>query len=217
MFHEEAFGLLADLEANNNRDWFMAHRDAMRTLVQDPFADLLQAVSGALADAPLPLMGSAATMFRMNRDVRFSNDKSPYKTSVSGLLTPGGTKSEQGGLLYLQMGKDGGFVAAGFHALSPAQLGPFRDRMIDREDEFDAVLTSLAAAGRSLSRADVLSAMPRGYAEHGDHRHADYLKLNSLIVSEDLPKSAFLSDEVIERAARLARDAAPLLRFGAAA
>jgi hypothetical protein len=79
MFSDGALRLLAGLEANNNRDWFPAHRDAMRACAQEPFADLLESVSNALADAPLPLMGSAATMFQMNRDVRFSNGSRPTR------------------------------------------------------------------------------------------------------------------------------------------
>ena len=78
-----AFALLADLEANNNKAWFDANRVRVRDEVQVPFAAVLEAVTAALDDAPLPLIGGPHTMFRMHRDVRFSADKRPYKYRMS--------------------------------------------------------------------------------------------------------------------------------------
>ncbi len=178
-----------------------------------PFAALLEALSNRLSDAPRPLSGGAATMFRINRDVRFSEDKRPYKTAVSGMLTPSGTKAEGGGVLYLQIGARGGFAGAGYHVLSPKQLSSIRDAMLSREGEWYDVLRHLKAAGRTLDDDNSLTLMPRGYADHADHRHAASVKLKSLLLREDLPKIAWTEGDVIDRAERLARDAMPILTF----
>lgn len=212
-FSEANFGFFANLSENNERDWFNANKKAFKNEVEAPFIDLLEALSNRLEDAPRPLMGGKQTTFRLNRDVRFSKDKSPYKTNMSGLLTPTGTKSEMAGIVYLHQEADGGFAVAGFYNLSPKQLAPMRDDMIARADEFDEVLEDLKASGRSLDRSMSLSSMPKGFTDHADHRHADIIKLKSLMVRENLPKSVWLSGDVIDRVETLARDCMPLLRF----
>ncbi len=217
MFTTRAFELLAELEANNNRDWFMAHRDAIRGEVQEPFARMLDSITHALASSDVPLQGGAHTMFRMHRDVRFSADKSPYKPSVSGILTPNGSKDEGGGLLYLQMDKDGGFVACGFYRPATASLNRLRDRIVDEPDTFRAVLDELGAASLALSSDDMLKAMPRGYTGEADAWYAEHLKRKSLTVQRAIAKGAWLSGEVVAQAAAIGRACAGLLAFGKAA
>ncbi|MEL6645567.1 MAG: DUF2461 domain-containing protein [Pseudomonadota bacterium] len=212
-FSEASFAFFSDLSANNNRDWFNANKATFKDCIETPFIDLLEALTNRLEDAPRPLMGGKKTTFRLNRDVRFSEDKSPYKTNMSGLLTPSGDKSEMAGIVYLHLEATGGFAVAGFYNLSPKQLAPMRDDMIARADAFDDVLAALAAAGRSLDQSMSLSSMPKGFTDHAAHRHADIIKLKSLMVREDLPKDLWLSGDVIDHVEALARECMPLLRF----
>lgn len=212
-FSTESFQLLRELAQNNNREWYTANKARFRMHLEAPFAALLEALSNRLTDAPRPLMGDRTTMFRLNRDIRFSADKSPYKTNVSGLLTPSGTKSQVSALLYVHLDPAGSFAAAGYYNLSPKQLGPVRDAMVARADEFDDVLDALSNAGRSLADMGGLTGMPRGYAQHAEHRHAPHIKRKSLIVREDVPEAHWFSGQVIDRVERLARDAMPLLTF----
>ncbi len=213
-FTAKSFDFLDGLADNNDRDWFNAHRDTFRSHVEGPFLDLVADLTDRMADCDVPLRGGPRTMFRMNRDVRFAKDKSPYKTSVSAVLTPSGTKSEAGGLLYVQMDRTGGFAATGWHQLDATALGPFRDAMVSDADGFAAVRDGLSRTGRALSGENSLTTMPRGYAEHDDHRHADAIRLKSLIVAEDLPKVAFTSGDAGGRVADLVRDAMPFLAWG---
>lgn len=212
-FTEASFRFLDGLARNNTRDWFTAHKPDFQDRLEAPFVHLLEALSNRLSDLDRPLSGGAATMFRMNRDVRFSADKRPYKTNVSGLLTPSGTKKEAGGLVYVQLESTGGFAAAGFYNLSPAQLGPIRDAMVADAEVFDRVKEGLAKAGRDLDRTDSLTSMPKGFSEHAEHRHAPELRLKSLIVRQSLPRESWLSGKVADLVEALARDAAPLLAF----
>ncbi|MEO1346274.1 MAG: DUF2461 domain-containing protein [Pseudomonadota bacterium] len=212
-FSEASFGFLSELQQNNERDWFNAHKKRFKSDVEAPFVDLLEALSNRLADAKRPLQGGKATMFRMNRDVRFSEDKSPYKTNMGGLLSPTGTKSELAGIVYVHLDATGGFAVAGFYNLSPKQLGPMRDAMIERADAFDNVLSALRTTGRELDRSMSLSSMPKGFTEHADHRHADVIKLKSLIVRQDIPEEDWLSGDVIDHVEALSRDCIPLLTF----
>lgn len=216
-FSETSFAFFSDLAQNNDRDWFNAHKKTFKTCVETPFIDLLEALTNRLEDAPRPLMGGKPTTFRLNRDVRFSEDKSPYKTAMSGLLTPTGTKAEMAGIVYLHFEATGGFAVAGFYNLSPKQLAPMREDMIARADAFDAVLEALSTAGRSLDKSMSLSSMPKGFTEYADHRHAEIIKLKSLMVRQDLPKELWLSGDVIDHVEALTRDCMPLLRFSAPA
>jgi uncharacterized protein (TIGR02453 family) len=213
-FDAQSFAFLETLAAHNDRGWFTANKAVFTTRLEQPFVHLLETLSNRLADAPWPVSGSKATVFRMNRDVRFSEDKRPYKTNLSDLLTASGTKKETGGIVYLQLDAIGGFAAAGYYGLSPAELGPIRDAMIARAGDFAAIKAGLAKTGRDLDRSDSLTAMPRGFAEHADHPHAAEIRLKSLILREDLGREHWLSGEVCDRVEQLARDAMPLLAFG---
>lgn len=212
-FSKETFSFLSGLAKNNNRDWFNDNKQRFKDHVEAPFINMLEGLAIRLQDAERPLTGGKSTLFRLNRDVRFTEDKSPYKTTISGLLTPSGTKSELAGVVYLQLGATGGFSIAGYYNLKPKQLGPMRDAMIERAEAFDQVLSALSAAGRRLDDSMTLSSMPKGFTEHSDHRHADVIKLKSLMVREDLPKKTWLSGEAVDRVEKLARDCMPLLRF----
>ena len=212
-FTQKSFDLLKQLAANNNRAWFNAHKEQIEDCLQLPFAELLDAASRKLARKKIGLSGGPETMFRMNRDVRFSADKSPYKAQVSGMLTPSGAKDPHGGVLYAQATADGGMIACGHYQLSAADLGPIRDRIVKEPAAFGKVLKSLEKGGLSLSEEDALKTMPRGFQEQADHPLAKYLKLKSLIVSEDVPKSAWLDGGVVDRMVKIGVACAPLLAF----
>lgn len=217
LISNKSFALLSQLAANNSKEWYDAHKADIKTHCLTPFGEMLEHVSNRLIDEPLPLEGSAKTMFRMNRDVRFSKDKSPYKTSVSGLLTPSGTKAEMAGMVFVEMNGDGGWVAAGFYKLPTAQLGLIRQRIVDHADAFQKVLSDLNDVGRGLEDMDRLMRMPKGFSEHEDHPNAEDIKRKSFIIRADIPKVAWLNGDATGIAAKLARDAAPLIKFGKAA
>lgn len=214
MFTDRAFELLAELEADNSKDWFDAHRDEVRQHLQGPFAATLEAISERLSSTDTPLSGSEKTMFRMNRDVRFSNDKSPYNTHVSGMLTQSGSKGEADGIAYLHLSTSGGFVAVGWYKLSPKELGPIRDRMVEHPGKLKAMVEALAKKGLELSEEQSLTAMPRGYSDHADTEIAPFLKMQTLMVQRDLPETIWTSDRLVGDVAELVVDCAPLLAFG---
>jgi uncharacterized protein (TIGR02453 family) len=212
-FGDQSFEFLTGLEANNTRDWFNDHKATFKSTLEAPFVALLEALTNRLDGTAAPLTGGKSTLFRLNRDVRFSEDKSPYKTAVSGVLTPTGTKMMTSGVMYLHLDSTGGFLAIGFYGLSPKQLGPIRQAILDRDDAFAALLNHLHAKGRDLDRDMSLTSMPKGFAEFAEHRHAAYLKLKSFIVKDSLTPNDWISGDVIDRAQALALDCAPLLRF----
>ncbi|MEL6549636.1 MAG: DUF2461 domain-containing protein [Pseudomonadota bacterium] len=212
-----AFDLLAGLEAHNSKDWYDANKADFEAALRVPFAGILEAVTARLEGSISPLIGSKKTMFRQNRDVRFSKDKSPYKTSVSGLLTPTGTKSEMAGILYLHLDTSGGFMATGFYQFPTAKLGLIRDRIVGDPKRFQSMLDSLAAHDLALDMSTSLTRMPKGYADYEDHPHAAYVKLKNFLVMQALTKSAWTSGAVVDEASHLALASADFLGFCATA
>lgn len=216
-FTPRSFELLAELEANNEKAWYDEHRHEFQDSLREPFAGVLEQVTERLEDTDVPLAGGAKTMFRQHRDIRFSKDKSPYSTHVSGVLTPSGTKAEKAGLVYVHLDSSGGMIACGFYQLKAADLAPLRDRILDRPVEFASVLKDLSDADLSLSDTDKLVTMPRGYGQYEHHQYADYLKLKSFVVQVSVGKGAWIEGDMVDCIVEYAKNCASLLAFGRAA
>lgn len=97
-----------DLVANNTRAWSNVHKRDFRDKVERPRLDLLDVLSHRVTDTDVPLRGGPKPTFKMNQDVRFGTDKSPYNSAIFALLTPKGTKEEIGGIIYVSMDQSGG-------------------------------------------------------------------------------------------------------------
>ena len=212
-FSKASFELLKELKENNNREWYHEHKELIKLDLIEPFAQTLERVSAKLKRTRLPLKGSRQTMFRLNRDTRFSNNKKPYKENIGGLLTPSGHKNESNGLVYIHLDSNGGMMAAGFYRFSATQLAPIRQRMLDEPKAWHLVKRALFKAQLELDRSNNLKSMPRGFNGFKDHEHAEYLKLKNLIVQKPLPKTAWLKDDVVNRATEFAKAVTPLLLF----
>ena len=133
---------LSDLRANNDRAWFDAHRAAYEAARQrfEALVDLLIDEVGAFED--LAGLTAADCVFRIYRDVRFSKDKSPYKTYMGAHIMPGGKKSPRMGYYLHLEPDDGSLIAGGLHTPPPEQIARFR-AAIDREpDVFKAIVGS---------------------------------------------------------------------------
>ena len=214
LISKTSFDLLDQLARNNTKDWYDAHKADIKTHCLAPFGEMLEHVSNRRMDSDRPLEGSAKTMFRMHRDVRFSKDKTPYKSSVSGVLTPSGTKAEMAGMVYVEMNASGGWVAGGFYKLPTAQLSLIRQRIIDEPDAFQTVLDGLSDAGTGLADMDRLTRMPKGFSEYEDHPFAEDIKRKSFIIRADVAMASWLNGDVTGIVADLACTVGPLVKFG---
>ena len=150
MISNKTFDLFAKLEANNHKEWFDRHRDQIQE-ASGALASVLVLATKALSSTPMPLIGGPATMQRIYRDIRFAANKAPYKTSVSGLMTPDGTKSGDEGVAYLQLDQRGGHMSGGYYNLTPVVLKRFRDKIVARPEQFRAVLDDVE---REKTRVD---------------------------------------------------------------
>jgi uncharacterized protein (TIGR02453 family) len=141
-FTPELFRFLARLKRNNNREWFLRHKDEYENWVRQPalrfiedFAVPLRELSAYLVADARPSRGS---LFRIYRDTRFSNDKRPYKTHVAMRFSHRGKDVHSPGF-YLHLEADGCFAASGLWHPEPATLLRVRTAMVERADEWRAV------------------------------------------------------------------------------
>ena len=215
MIAEAAFAFLRGLAANNEKAWFEANRATYESAVQLPVAALVAAVTTELTRRGVPLEGDPKrSTFRIHRDVRFSRDKSPYKTAVGTVWYRQGSGRGGAGVLYFHLDPQGCFAAAAFHRPEPEVLDCIRERIRVHPGRFLAVRAELAAAGLHLSEADALSRMPKGFEDLKGSEIELPLRLRSFIVRRELTARQVGGRGLAASIAGLAADALPLLRFG---
>jgi uncharacterized protein (TIGR02453 family) len=167
-FPPEAFRWFAGLEADNSREWFAAHRDTYEHAVRGALEAMLEELAGEL--------GGRVKLFRQHRDVRFSADKTPYKTRTYGVIAhrPGSR-----GALYAQLSARGVFAGSGYHVLAADQLARMREAIVDAEAgaALEAALAHAHAAGVETF-GEALKTAPRGYPR--DHPRVRLLRHKAL-------------------------------------
>lgn len=214
----EGFGpdfaqFFTELAVEQNRDWFQANKARYEAAVKTPCRDLIVAVNEALSAADIPLSGDPKrSLTRLNRDVRFSNDKSPYKTYAAATFTrePGEMSP---GLLYVSLSADECFAGAGFYAVDPADLSAMRRAIANDPDAWLAVEAKLQQAGSPLELGEALKRMPKGFENFADSPVADALKLKAHVCKYRFTANDLGSD-LPQRIAAFVIDARPLLHFG---
>ena len=156
------------------------------------------------------------SIFRLNRDVRFAKDKSPYKTHAGALLTRSGGKNDPG-VLYIHVSPEGCFAACGFHMPEPEALRKMREAIKARPAKFKAVLAALDKGGLKLGDDHKLTRVPRGFEEFKEGPLAEAFRLKSLIVEEPVADTVVKSAKLVDAMVAFADRALPLLKFGWAA
>jgi uncharacterized protein (TIGR02453 family) len=182
------------LARNQRREWFAAHRREYEEGWLEPMklllAELRERFDPLFPRHPL----AAPKVFRIHRDVRFSKDKSPYKTHIGGYVAIEGSGQGPSGtaVLYLHLGATEVFVAAGQYMMDAAQLARFRAAVVDdgRGRELAAILRRLTRAGFTIGSYDALQRVPRGFDP--EHPRGDLLKRKGLIVTFPPPPRALL-------------------------
>jgi uncharacterized protein (TIGR02453 family) len=180
-FAPAAFTWFAELEADNSKAYFAAHRATYDVAVRGALEALLE----ELADE----LGGHVKLFRQHRDTRFSPDKSPYKTVTYGVIAD---RPESLASLYLQLGAGGLFAGTGFYVLAADQLTRFRDAVAAEAtgDALARILDDVHAAGIE-TWGSALKTAPRGYPR--DHPRAALLRHKSLIAGRRLAPAGGLA------------------------
>lgn len=142
MIDQNYISFFKGLEKNNHKEWFDEHRKEYENHVRKPFIDLIEALIPALLEVDSDLHTDAKkTLFRINRDIRFSKDKTPYNTLMKASLSSEGRKSEVPGF-YVGIGSDHLHVGGGLYQLSKERLIKVRDLIASNQKEFIEIITA---------------------------------------------------------------------------
>lgn len=180
MDFKDLFAFLKDLRNNNNKEWFDAHKkeyEALRKQWLEFIGDMIRLVGRF--DPDILLLEPKNCVFRINRDVRFSNNKDPYKTNFSMVLQKKGKKSQSGGY-YLHIEPGNCFVAGGAWQPMADKLAAIRQEIDYNEKEFRKIVTAKAfVAHFGKLGGEVLQRPPKGYGM--ENPAIDFLKHKSFI------------------------------------
>lgn len=153
-------------------------------------------------------------MFRVNRDVRFSKDKRPYKTHAGLVWMRPGFKKVSPGILYLHIADDGCFLAVGFYGLERPVLDTIRAGIRDDAAAFVAALAAAEKAMLSLDTSDSMTRLPRSFEDVDDPALIPAIKARHLILRRPLSKRQVGAASLVGILADATEAAVPFLRLG---
>ncbi|MFN5006476.1 MAG: DUF2461 domain-containing protein [Ignavibacteria bacterium] len=205
-FDNKAFQFLKHLKNNNSREWFAENKSIYECALREPSKLLLNEIDQLFIKHRLPYEANPKkSLFRINRDTRFSKDKTPYKTNV-GITFPihrkqdhivHATKTEKPGM-YLHIEPGACFIAGGLYMPDGQQLKSIRERI-----ESDWTILHKIQQQRAFKKefpkgllGEKLKTMPRGYDP--EHPGKEYLRMKQFIVMESIPDSAVKSETLIK-------------------
>lgn len=188
-FPVETFAFLKGLAKNNTKAWFDEHRDEYEEFHLAPAKAFVEAIGPGLKKISKTVNAEPrvnGSIFRINRDVRFSKDKRPYKTSLDLWFWEGEKRGWEAPGFYLRLKPDGFAAGAGMHGFMPDQLKRYRAAVLDEVAGTALVKTVQKLDGLKLGEA-TRKQMPRGLPK--DHARANLLMLDGLYCTYEAPLS----------------------------
>lgn len=186
MLTKESLQFLDDLKKNNNRDWFQNNKKRYEIFKKDyhqlvsDFLDVMKPL-----DPSLELLEVKNCTFRINRDIRFSKDKSPYKAHLGVWMSTGAKGANRAGY-YVHIEKGASFIAGGFYSPEAEDLKKVRKEIAFFHEDLEAILTDKNLkkefGSLDINETNSLKSMPRGYEK--DHPAIDFLKLKSFTATQ---------------------------------
>jgi uncharacterized protein (TIGR02453 family) len=220
-FRPAAFQFLRDLERNNEKVWFEAHRDVYEREVRGPMRGLVEALDARLGRIAPEIVGDPKrSMFRIHRDVRFSRNKAPYKTNAGAWLyhrdagRKVGTTGDGGGAgFYFHIDPTTCFMAGGIWMPARAALSRLREVIGDHPTALARLTRAPAFRKRfgGLSEDAKLRRVPQGFAP--DHPAAEWLKLQSFTARALIEPGVVTSARLVDRLCRDFEALVPLVRW----
>jgi uncharacterized protein (TIGR02453 family) len=216
-FSDEAIQFLLELQAEQSRMWFKAHQDDYVRLCRRPLELLVYELQERLVDVYPQILDVEPHIFRIQRDTRFSKDKSPYKTNLAAniAIRPPASGEDQHTTpgMYLSFGLDGEYVALGAWHMEPPVVQRYRLLVDDPKTGADLqkIVTKLQRGGWSLGSMEELKRVPPPYTQ--DHPRAALLRRKGLAVSIQPGAGISATPELSTWAEARLREAAPMIHW----
>ena len=215
-FGEKAIPFLKALDFHQSREWFLENRDLFEQELREPFGDLVETLTGRFAAAGLGLKGDRKkSLFRINRDGRFSKDKRPYNRHLSAILSPDGTKTEQG-VFFVHVGLERCFAAVAWWQPGPALLSAMRKAIATKPEEFRVLVRALRANGLELGSEGRMKRMPRGFEHIVETDICAAIRNRHFVVRHDIDPGHIHSPALVDELVDFTLHARPLLDWGRA-
>lgn len=186
MLSKDTLQFLDDLKANNNRDWFLENKkryEAVKKDYQQLVGDFLDVMKPL--DPSLEMLEVKNCTFRINRDIRFSKDKTPYKSHL-GVWLSSGVKGMNRSGYYLHLEKGASFIAGGLYCPEPEDLKKMRKEIAYFHDDLETILNKkdFKKEFKDFDRNEknMLKNPPRGFEK--EHPAIEFLKLKSFESSQ---------------------------------
>jgi len=215
MLQSSTLTFLKDLAKNNDKSWFESHRKQYEQAKQD-FENFIESVLGRYCkkDNDLKELTAKKCTFRINRDVRFSKDKSPYKSNFGASMNRGGKKSVFSGYYFhCEPGKS--FVGGGLWMPMPPEMKKVRQEIDYCYDEFRQIVSYRkfkSVYGELYTGENTkLSKVPQGFEK--DNPAAEYLKLKSWLAMRDLSDAELTSKDLVKKTSEAFETLQPMIKF----
>lgn len=201
MLQPTSLQFLEDLKANNNRDWFLQNQNRYELYKKD-YHQLVGLILDALkpSDSSLEMLEIKNCIFRINRDIRFSKDKTPYKTHLS-IWISGGAKGLNRAGYYIHIDKDDSFIAGGMYCPEAADLKKIRSEIAYFHEDLNEVLGEKNFKKEfkyfDISDSNILKNAPKDYEK--DHVAIEFLKLKSFTTTQKIDISDCLKPDFVAK------------------
>jgi len=209
---KNAVGFLADLANNNNRDWFQAHKGRYQEALEE-FRSFTEALLKGLVsfDPSLGNLQARDSIFRIYKDVRFSKDKSPYKTHFGCWMTKSGRKSSDAGY-YFQLQPGQSFMGAGVYMPPSDRLKLIRQEILYQPQSWlDLIHAPGMEAYERGGQEDRLKKGPAGFPP--DFPHMEEIKYKHYIYSRSYTNTEVLSETFVKRLVKDFQGLHPLVEY----
>jgi uncharacterized protein (TIGR02453 family) len=214
MLQTTTIKFLQGLKKNNNRPWFEANRRSYESAKADYTLLVDQLIAGiAKFDAPIGELKAKDCMFRINRDVRFAKDKSPYKSNMGASFSSGGKKADEAGY-YFHFEPGRSFAGGGIYMPQAPTLAKIRQEIDYSFDEFKKITEDKKFKKyfpKGLELSDMLSRPPKGYDEKNPAIH--YLKMKSFFVSAPFTDASLQEKNMAKEITKAFEAMKPLIDF----
>ncbi len=208
-----AFRFLRELRKHNDRAWFDLHRELYDTVVRPGFEDLIAGllIGAAKSDERFAYVEPRRCIFRIYRDIRFSNDKTPYKTRLAAFLSPRGWRgSTPGFYIALEPGGES-MIAAGIYVPEKTVLADLRRRFAEGDAAFERLVRGKRFAAYLPIETDPLVRIPPGYAR--DHPRGELIRARRYMVRRAFGDSELARGDAFGLFRTAIRDTAPFVRW----
>jgi len=215
MLTKESLQFLDDLKKNNNRDWFQDNKKRYEIFKKDyhqlvsDFLDVMKPL-----DPSLELLEVKNCTFRINRDIRFSKDKSPYKAHLGVWMSPGAKGANRAGY-YVHIEKGASFIAGGFYSPEAEDLKKVRKEIAFFHEDLEGILADKdfkkEFENLDINENNSLKSMPRGYEK--DHPAIEFLKLKSFTATQKYDFSEVTKKDFVSKMSQKLIALKPLIDF----